>query len=101
MVPKLTCSQRQYLGSSGSIGNPSSSTSSTLSSASFSSVLGFLTAVFLRGATFLFPTLTAIPPSLLTVADPGAGRLDRLPPVRLGGGGSGAGVLCCVLARRG
>ena len=94
MVPKLTRLHKQYRGSSGSIGFPSSSTSSISVS---TWPLSFRVArAFFLGAAFLLPT-ALLPPLLVVLTMPGAGRLVRLP----GGRASGAGVLRAVLARRG
>lgn len=96
MVPKLTLLQRQYRGSSGSIGLPSSSTSSISVSASVTWPFSFFMRAFFLGAALRLPT-ALLPPLLVVLTTPGAGRLVRF----CGCLNSGTGVLRAVLARRG
>lgn len=95
IVPKLTLLHIQYLGSSGSIGFPSSSTSSISVSSTWPFSF-FVARAFFLGAAFLLPT-ALLPPLLVVLTTPGAGRLVRF----AGCLNSGMGVLRAVLARRG
>ena len=96
MVPKLTPLQIQYLGSLGSTSCPSSSTSRMTPPALDAAAFFFL------GAAFRRPT-ALLPPELVRLTTPGAGRFCcRLLTGRAGGAASGgAGVFRAVLARRG